>query len=328
MTYYLKTAHARIKNFGRAIKPLLAILCLLTAASLNAAQTVSISAPPNASSPETIAAAELAEQLGALYPDVQFVLGGARGDAAIRLGTPESDPELAARVGPEALNGAESYVVTTVEIDGRRTGVVLGYDPSGVMYGVYGLLERLGAGFFLSLDTAAAPRPGAFDFTEWDLANHPLTPVRIVFNWHNFLSGCTTWDLKDWKSWIRQSQKSGFNTIMVHAYGNNPMFTFDFNGLEKPVGYLATTRQGRDWSVNHVNDVRHMHGGILFDEPVFGSEAAKVPDGELVEAKQTMMRQAFEYARQRGVKVNFSLDFDVSSTNPPEMIMSLDPADR
>jgi len=315
-------------NGLRALQTLLAALCLWTAAPVAAEQTVTISVAQNASPPETIAAAELAQHLGAIYPDVRFVVGGERGDVAIRLGTPESDPGLAAQVGLDALHGPESYVVTKAEIGGTQTGMILGADPAGVIYGVYALLERLGAGFFLSLDTAAESRPGAFNLAAWDLANHPLTPTRMVFNWHNFLTGCTAWDLEDWKSWIRQAQKSGFNTIMVHAYGNNPMFTFGFNGFEKPVGYLATTRQGRDWSVNHVNDVRHLHGGFLFDEPVFGSEAGKVPNDERVRAKQSMMRDAFRYARQRGVKVNFSLDFDVPSCNPPEMIMSLDPADR
>ena len=84
---------------------------------------------------------------------------------------------------------------------------------------------------------------------------------RIVFNWHNFLSGCTGWDLEDWQKWIDQSVKMRYNTIMVHAYGNNPMVQFVFNGQEKPLGYLTTTISGRDWGAQHVNDVRKVVSG-------------------------------------------------------------------
>lgn len=196
------------------------------------------------------------------------------------------------------------------------------------MHGVYGLLEKLGCGFFLSFDTTPAGSKESFGLIEWDLANHPLTPVRTVFNWHNFLSGCSGWDLAQWQQWITRSQQCGFNSIMVHAYGNNPMFTFEFQGKPKPTGYLTTTRQGRDWSANHVNDVRRLHGGFLFTDPVFGSEAGKVADDQRVTAVQTMMRSAFAGAEQRGMKINFALDFDIPSCNPQELVLQLDEADR
>jgi len=72
-------------------------------------------------------------------------------------------------------------------------------------------------------------------------ADRPLVAERIVFDWHNFLSGCSTWNLEDWQRWTAQSQAMGYNAIMVHAYGNNPMAGFTFQGLPKPVGYLSTT---------------------------------------------------------------------------------------
>jgi len=61
----------------------------------------------------------------------------------------------------------------------------------------------------------------------------------IVFNWHNFLSGCSAWDFAEWNEWIDRSSQMRFNTIMVHAYGNNPMFTFRFNGKQKRTGLLS-----------------------------------------------------------------------------------------
>jgi len=320
------------KTMKEANRIHMVLLLLLFGSSFSRAdENVEILIPSKASSPENVAAAELAGYLKKLYPDTEFTVAGktaAKAGMAIRLGTPDSTPDLLKYIGERKLQGPESYVVTKATIDGRETGIILGADPAGVMYGVYGLLERLGCGFFLSFDTVPKPLNEAFGFDKWDMANHPLTPIRMVFNWHNFLTGCTTWDLDHWKEWIAQSQKSGFNTVMVHAYGNNPMFSFAFNGKTKDVGYVASTRHGRDWGINHINDIRRGHGGFLFNDAVFGSEAAKVPYDQRVQAKQAMMRKAFEYAEERGVKINFALDVDTEGANPQDVIKTLAEEDR
>jgi hypothetical protein len=153
--------------------------------------------------------------------------------------------------------------------------------------------------------------------------NHPLIAERIVFNWHNFLSGCSTWNYKDWTNWTEQSQKMGYNAIMVHAYGNNPMAAFTFQGREKPVGYLSTTVRGRDWNTMHVNDVRRLVGGEVFDGPVFGAEAGMVPDTQRVEAAKALMSRVFADAAERGMGVFFAMDVDTPSANPQDLVTRL-----
>ena len=171
------------------------------------------------------------------------------------------DPRLKA-VLAEKPTEAESYVVATAR--SGQLGIIAGADARGVIYGVYAILEKLGCGFYLSYDAVAPARREAFSFDGWQLADRPLVRDRFVFNWHNFLSGCSTWNLPEWKAWTLQSQKQGYNAVMVHAYGNNPMVRFTFNGKTKPVGYLSTTVKGRDWSTMHVNDVRRLWGGEVF----------------------------------------------------------------
>ncbi len=247
---------------------------------------------------------------------------------AIYLGTPASLPKLAGPVA-DRLHGTESYVVTTGELDGRTVGLIVGGDPRGVMYGVHGLLQKLGYGYYLGVDAPPAPRSGPFGFDGWDLADRPLVPTRIMFNWHNFLSSCSTWNLEHWQQWTTRSQKMGFNTIMVHAYGNNPMSGFRFRGVDKPVGYLGSTRLGRSWFVNHVNDVRQMHGAEVFDKPVFGSTAAvDGTSGERTKAARRLMREVFEHAERRGVRVIFAFDIDTPPGNPQELITLLDESER
>ena len=96
----------------------------------------------------------------------------------------------------------------------------------------------------------------------------------------------------------------------------------------KPIMYLATSRRGRDWSTEHVNDIRRLPGGWVFDGAEFGSAAAKVPAEERVAAAQGLMHEVFRHAEERGIDVNFALDFDLLSSNPQETIRLLPEADR
>lgn len=180
----------------------------------------------------------------------------------------------------------------------------------------------------LTLLTAATDRTGAQTPSEGvreqtPSANRPLVPERIVFNWHNFLSSCSTWNFEDWQRWTDQSQQMGYNAIMVHAYGNNPMAGYSFKDHPKPVGFLSTTVKGRDWGTMHVNDVRRLFGGEVFDGPVFGSDAALVPDDQRVAAAQALMGRVFAHAAQRGMGVYFAMDVDSPSANPQELVTLL-----
>jgi rhamnogalacturonyl hydrolase YesR len=307
------------------------ILCLAASSSCFSQTSardvlVDIVVSPQAVPAEEIAAGELSHYLGILYPDVRFEVvreKSRKADRAIYFGSVKSLPGLGRHIGDKELAGPESYVVTTARMDGQRTGIIFGSDPRGAMYGAYSLLEKLGCGFYLSYDAFPSGRRGDFSFDGWDLSDAPLAQDRIVFNWHNFLSGCSTWNLSDWKHWITQAQKMGYNGVMVHAYGNNPMVKFSFNGVDKPVGYLSTTQKGRDWSTQHVNDVRRLWGGFVFDGPVFGSEAAVVPDADRAGAAGRLMHSVFAHAEQRDMDIYFAVDVDTASANPQAVIETL-----
>ena len=295
---------------------------------------VDIVISPEAAPPEKIAANELSHYLHRLYPDTYFEVvrtKSRKADHVIYLGCVESFGRLGEHMGNKELTRSESYRVTTARIDGQKVGIIFGSDPGGAMYGTYSLLEKLGCGFYLSYDTLPSGRQSRkgrlaadnFSFDGWELADEPLVQDRIVFNWHNFLSGCSTWNLSDWKHWIVQAQKMGYNGVMVHAYGNNPMVKFSFNGVDKPIGYLSTTKKGRDWSTQHVNDVRRLWGGFVFDGPVFGSEAAMVLDAERADAAMRLMHNVFAHAEERDMDVYFAVDVDTASANPQAVIETL-----
>lgn len=278
----------------------------------------------NSPSNEHLAAQDLAEILGRLYPQDRFslatILPGT--GKAIFLGQ-ASDSMVRKYLGTVIPTVPESFVICSAGAGGLELGIIAGADARGAVCGVYQLLSHLGCGFHLSGDAVPAANSGPMNFSKWKLENAPLTPERLVFEWHNFLSGCSTWNLADWQLWIKQSQKMGYNAIMVHGYGNNPMAGFTFEGIAKPVGYLSTTVKGRDWSTMHVKDVRRLFGGEVFDQPVFGADAALVPDEQRVTAVQSLMRKVFFSAAQREMDIYFALDVDTPSANPQELVMRL-----
>ena len=212
----------------------------------------------------------------------------------------------------------ESFLITQKE--GKT--YLISPDERGLLNATYALLEKLGCGFYISGDVIPESKKWT-GFNGWEMEDAPLTGERFLFNWHNFLSGCTGWNLEDWQLWIDQANKMRYNGIMVHAYGNNPMFSFEYLGEKKQTGYLNNTASGRDWGNQHVNDVRRLVGGEIFDTPVFGAEASFASEENKEQEATQLMQQVFEYAEERGTKVIFALDFDTWMANPRNIIEKL-----
>ncbi len=313
----------------RGLLAVLALLGLIVPRPSARAAEIAVVTAADASSVERIAARELAETLQKIYPQDRFVSAAnppATGKA-ILVGVATA-AELRRHLGVPGEAVPESFRVQRVTDGARELGIIAGADPRGTAYGVAALLEKLGCSLHLSGDSLPPAQTTGFDFAGWQLADRPLVPERLVFNWHNFLSGCSAWNLSEWKQWTAQSQKMGYNAIMVHAYGNNPMAGFTFNGVTKPVGYLSTTVKGRDWSTMHVTDVRRLAGGEVFPASAFGADAGLVPDDQREAAAKSLMRDVFADAAARGMGVHFAVDVDTPSANPQELVRLLPAAAR
>ena len=303
---------------------LLAVALALWLPGAARAASFPVFVPPGASSAERLAAADLVEYLGRLYPGDRFAPTNALPETGrgivVGCATNAGVRRLAGGAAPAV---PESFLVLTRKEGARELGIITGADARGTAYGVYALLEKLGCGFYLSCNTVPAAKRSSFSFEGWQLSDAPLAGDRLVFDWHNFLSGCSTWNLPEWQTWIHQSQKMRYNAVMVHAYGNNPMVSYTFNGRTKPVGYLSTTARGRDWSTMHVNDVRRLRGGEVFEQPVFGADAAQGPDDRRAGAAQELMQGVFACAQERGMELYFANDSDTISANPQTLIQTL-----
>jgi hypothetical protein len=282
-----------------------------TGCTLSREKSVAIVLASDASPAVRSAAEELVASLNKVFPKDNFIFASGADVSNLRR----------IEIAVDGQGTFESFRVTRA-----NEGSVLriaGADPLGAVYGVYALLEYYGCGFYMTYDTWPAPEKGRWRVPEKDFEDAPLARERYSFNWHNFLSGCSGWDLEQWKSWIDQCRKMRYNVVMVHAYGNNPMFTYEYGGLTKKAGVLASTDKGRDWGTPHVNDVRRMTGGEHFPGPVFAAPEGLLPAEQQVEAVQSLMKKVFAHARAQGMKIAFQIDIDTDGNNPPEMMAAL-----
>jgi len=272
---------------------------------------VVIALPSGAPSAVVSAAEDLRKGLAKVFPGDRFT---------VQEGFVASGSSRCISIVIEDGDAPEAFRIRKTETGALR---IAGSDALGCAYGVYALLEYYGCGFYMTYDAYPKPEKGKWRLPEQELSDRPLCRERYSFNWHNFISGCSGWNLEDWKSWIDQNRKMRYNVVMVHAYGNNPMFTFEFNGIRKPVGWLASTEKGRDWGTPHVNDVRRMVCGKLFDGPVFGAAPALLPDTQQAEAVRAMMQEVFRYAHAQGMKIAFQLDIDTDPAISVKTVASL-----
>ncbi len=153
---------------------------------------------------------DLASYLSKTYPKESFIISNKKGE-----GTKNIIIEITSSGG---LRNDEAYKIFS---DGDLL-FIQGETSRALVNGVYGLLKELGWNFYLSFEVPPVESK-PLNFSAKKIENAPLKEKRIIFNWHNFLSGCTGWNLEQWQKWIDNASKIGFNTIMVHAYGNNPM---------------------------------------------------------------------------------------------------------
>src|ERR1017187_5041832 len=304
----------------------LALMLGLSMGTLAAAQErVVITLAGGAGKVEKLAAEELVSHLHRLYPSTKFEVGApGAGSPVIYLGTAQDLPTRFTSQLSGKLVNPESFVIAARDNHGAREAIIAGASPRATLFAVDALLEKLGFGFYLSYNTTPSPSHSPFSFAGWEMSDAPIVGERVIFDWHNFLSGCSTWNLQDWQNWVTQASRMRFNTVMVHAYGNNPMFSFSLNGETKPTGYLPNTRVGRDWGTQHVIDVRKIVGAEgLFNGPVFGADASMVPGNERVSATTSLMQDVFRFAANRGMGVTFALDVDTESANPQDVIKTL-----
>ncbi len=313
---------------------LLTLIAVLICGSKLFATDYPIVLGSDAAAGEKWAASELSKFLSEIYEADNFPVQATtpkKGDY-ILLGTFTSAPELKQFVQAETISKEASFIVTHSNTKKQNIGLIAANNTRGVMDAVYSLLEqKLGYSFYLHANAYENVIDEPFSFERWDLTAQTDFKERVVFNWYNFITGVSGWQLEDYKDWIRQSARMRYTTVMLHAYSWSPFHEFSYNGVTKPVLRIQNTQYGALWDNKQTDDIRTLIGGEHFAEegPVFGPDASKIGfngvtyENRVAKAKE-MMRQVISYAVDTvGMEFNWVIDIDTKYANPQNIIMTL-----
>lgn len=236
------------------------------------------------------------------------------------VGTAETHP-LISQLGddftPSHL-GAEGYRLDTVSIP--DTTIIAGGDAAGALYGTYALLEQVGCSFHLYGDLLPERRATLPDLN-LTVERRPRFAVRGMQLWNYWYPGRDSWGFDDYRRYLDQYPKLGFNFFDFPLYFYEPLFTdYEVDGVA-PEGYqlggfdLDLIRVGREAFGPRE---RFTSPDIPFD----------LPQKERNQAAIDLMRRVFAYARSRGIRTGVGIELGNSYFLGNDLLERLPVEDR
>lgn len=236
---------------------------------------------------------------------------------------------------PDTPTGEQGYVLKTIESNGKSCLVIAGQSETGVLYGVYGLLQdHYHVGFYFSGDVLPDTKQ-AFRLPVVDEQKSPSMYIRGFLPWTNFPQSATSYSWNDWKFIIDQTAKMRMNFILVHNYNgelghNEPFHNFEYRGYLSRV-WMPTVRTGHKWSSPGWDVNEYLFGASgFFDDYDFSSECAlhneNLTNEQVFRKGVSLFQKVIAYAHLRGVKIGLGLDINLimpdyhTTPDDPEVI--------
>ncbi|HOV75066.1 MAG TPA: hypothetical protein P5318_16225 [Candidatus Hydrogenedentes bacterium] len=278
---------------------------------------------PHASSIERTAAQELQRYWFAMHRDVLPVVETSPSDrnssgfvvaVADRLpGLPEAWP-----FGLDVPRD-DGYILHTIRNGKQALLAITGETPAGVQHGVYGFLESLGCGFYFGGDTIPRTAPSFDEIVKNGPheSRSPVFAVRGSLPWYNFFNSPTAWEPEDHKAYIDQLAKMRCNFAGFHAYDSEPYAAYEFEG--KPAGGEPLVNTSKPtWGTQPMSTDAFFAGtGRYFAREYFGAASSFIPDrSQAIHAAKEVLRQAFAYAKTRGLKVCLGFEINGDPFDP------------
>ena len=113
--------------------------------------------------------------------------------------------------------GGEAYQFSSHKDNGRTVLTISGGSPLAVLYGAYGLAEKLGVRFYLHGDVVPDEQV-AFALPTLNEKHRPLFETRGIQPFHDFPEGPDWWNGDDYKAILSQLVKMRMNFIGLHCY--------------------------------------------------------------------------------------------------------------
>lgn len=151
--------------------------------------------------------------------------------------------------------------------------------------------------------------------------------IRGMLPWHNFLSGPSAWDLKDYENYLNELQKEGINFVGFHNYTGGgeryaayvePMIKIKYKNIlpEACFDNSSTARWGytpmnvQDFAFN-TSEVFKKYNGVFGAECSVNSHSKE----EHYTKAQQLMKSVMDLAHSKGIKFAMGFEFGV---HPPE----------
>ena len=128
--------------------------------------------------------------------------------------------ELKAEYGnvdaPDSDN-RKGYLIKSISKDDRNVLVITGADASTTLNAAYRFAELIGCHFNLAGDVIPDQKLSyPITISGYDEKSQPWFELRGCLPFHNFTAGPDLWNLADYKSFITQQAKMGFNFFGMH----------------------------------------------------------------------------------------------------------------
>jgi len=263
---------------------------------------------PQADAVTRTAAGELARYLYLLTGQV----------STITESVPATGTVVVLQCGVDAV-GEQGYRMFAVPHGESRVLTISAKTSAGLLYGVYGLLEMLGMGFYAGGDTfPELPAPATIP-ADLDVTERPAFAIRGNMLHYNFLCGCTTWGLADYKFYFDQLARMRCNMLLMHWYDGEPGAGYHFNG-EYLNGGLTPNSLTRPWGATaSLRTSEYSFGtGAYFDEEIFSSPCGEdLPDLQTeLHRTEAVFSEATRYARDAAI--NVAAGFEAPRTDPTD----------
>jgi hypothetical protein len=114
------------------------------------------------------------------------------------------------------------YLIKSISKDNRNVLVIVGADTITTLTAAYRFAELLGCHFNLAGDVIPDNKiPYPIDISSYDEKAQPWFELRGCLPYHDFPTGPDLWNTEDYKSFITQQAKMGFNFFGLHYYNEN-----------------------------------------------------------------------------------------------------------
>ncbi len=245
----------------------------------------------------------------------------AKQNTFIFVGGPSVNRAIVPIVGKLRLNlgtlKSGGFVIETARIKSHPAVVIAGSHGFATMYGVYDLVERLGATFLLTGDILPKPR-ASLSIPSLDVRMEPAFPRRGFLLPDVGYDNLTTFSYGNYVKLLDQMAKMKCNYLQFWWFPFAPWLKYSYNGETKWMGDVSTKASGYltwahgEFGTRTTADVsigKHWFTQFLKGTRVAPPEMQNVqtPD-QAFSVAERLLRRIIHHAHERGIKVWLAIE--------------------